>query len=122
MRRRGRTSNQAGKKRPAKASPLGRRKARKPGSGQADVAQRSDKTATSAGTAAQLQDEIERLNEQFTATSEVLRIISASPGELEPVFQPVLESAIRTCRAQLGPVFRYTGELFLFGAEFGTPP
>jgi len=95
MRRRGRTINQAGKKRPAKASPVGRRKARKLVSGQADVAQDGDNAATSAGIVAQLQDEIERLAEQFTATSDVLRIISASPGELEPVFQAMLESAIR---------------------------
>jgi class 3 adenylate cyclase len=121
MRRRGRTSNLAGKKRPAKATPSGRRKARKPGSGQADVAQRGDKTATSAGAVAHLQDEIERLNEQFTATSDVLRIISASPGELEPVFQAMLESAIRICRAQFGTLFRFDGKQFLFAAEFGTP-
>jgi adenylate cyclase len=121
MRRRGRTINQAGKKRPTKASPVGRRKARKLVSGQADVAQDGDNAATSAGIVAQLQDEIERLAEQFTATSDVLRIISASPGELEPVFQAMLESAIRICRAQFGTLFRFDGEQFRFAAESGTP-
>jgi class 3 adenylate cyclase len=121
MRRRGRTINQAGKKRPAKASPVGRRKARKLVSGRADVAQDGDNAATSAGIVAQLQDEIERLAEQFTATSDVLRIISASPGELEPVFQAMLESAIRICRAQFGTLFRFDGEQFRFAAESGTP-
>jgi hypothetical protein len=74
------------------------------------------------GSLAELQDEIERLADQFAATSEVLRIISASPGELEPVFQPMLENAVRICRAKFGTLFRFDGELFRFAAEVGTPP
>ena len=50
--------------------------------------------------------------EQQTATSEILSIISTSPGDLEPVFQTMLANATRLCEANFGVLFRYDGHLF----------
>jgi signal transduction histidine kinase len=60
--------------------------------------------------------------EQQTATSEVLRIISCSAGELEPVFEAMLENATRLCEAKFATLFRYDGETFFPAAHIGTPP
>jgi signal transduction histidine kinase/putative methionine-R-sulfoxide reductase with GAF domain len=59
--------------------------------------------------------------EQQMATSEVLKVISSSPGELESVFQAVLENATRICGARYGMLFRFDGKMFHFASEVGTP-
>jgi GAF domain-containing protein len=66
--------------------------------------------------------ELSEALEQQTATSEVLRVISSSPGELEPVFQAMLENAVRICEAKFGILFRHDGQAFELAAELDTPP
>ena len=66
--------------------------------------------------------ELSEALEQQTATSEVLRVISSSPGELEPVFRAMLENAVRICEAKFGILFRHDGQAFELAAELDTPP
>jgi GAF domain-containing protein len=58
--------------------------------------------------------------EQQTATSEVLNVISSSPGELEPVFQTILEKAVRICDANFGNLFQFDGEKLHPAAQFNS--
>jgi GAF domain-containing protein len=60
--------------------------------------------------------------EQQTATSEVLKVISSSPGDLDPVFQAMLANAVRICDAKFGVMFRYNNEMFNPAAMFDMPP
>ena len=59
--------------------------------------------------------------EQQTATSEVLQVISGSPGNLEPVFTAMLERAVRVCGAKFGNVYRWDGERLRAIASQDTP-
>src|SRR5262249_17403777 len=59
-----------------------------------------------------LLNELRESLDQQTATSEVLRVISSSPGELEPVFQAILENAVRICEANFGIMLEYMAGAF----------
>ena len=60
--------------------------------------------------------------EQQTATSEVLEVISSSPGELEPVFRKMLENAARVCGANFGTMNLWDGEKYNIVADHNIPP
>jgi adenylate cyclase len=60
--------------------------------------------------------------EQQTATSEVLRVISSSPGELDSVFNTILENATRICAAKFGSLVLKEGDAFRFVALYNAPP
>jgi GAF domain-containing protein len=67
-------------------------------------------------------DDLSESLEQQTATSEVLKAISSSPGELGPVFQTMLENAVRICDAKFGALYLCEGEMFRLVQTFGLPP
>src|SRR5262249_25107363 len=66
-------------------------------------------------------DDLSEALEQQTAMSEVLRVISSSAGELKPVYNAILESAVSLCEAKFGVVYRYHGNLFHPEALIGAP-
>jgi GAF domain-containing protein len=69
-----------------------------------------------------LLNELRESLEQQTATSEVLRVISSSPGELKPVFEAMLENATRLCEASYGVLWLKEGDAFRAVALHGAMP
>ena len=60
--------------------------------------------------------------EQQTATSEVLQVISSSPGDLQPMFATMLEKAVRICDAKFGNIYRWDSDALHVVATHNTPP
>ena len=69
-----------------------------------------------------LLNELRELLQQQTATSEVLKVISSSPGNLEPVFQVLLANATRICGAKFGTLYLHRGDAFYADAFHNAPP
>ena len=63
----------------------------------------------------------ESLDQQM-ATSEVLQVISGSPGDLQPVFATMLEKAVRICDAKFGNIYRWDGDALHLVASHNVPP
>ncbi len=69
-----------------------------------------------------LLNELRESLQQQTATADVLRLISTSPGELQPVFSAMLENALQICEAKFGLLYRYSDDAFVARAMVGAPP
>ena len=100
-----------------------RRKAPKPKRRNAPkTAPRSKSSPRSEDTAvARLTHELRETTEQQTATSEILRVISSSPSDLQPVFQAMLKNAVRLCDAKFGNIYRWDGDALHLVATQNVP-
>jgi two-component system, NtrC family, sensor kinase len=116
MRRRSRAGGEPVKTRRRKTAKLKRRNASKA------VRPQSSSVSGQEKIVARLARERDEALEQQAATSEVLRVISSSPGDLESVFEAMLANAVRICDATFGNLLLYDGEAFRFAALHGAPP
>src|SRR6516164_8461247 len=103
MRRRSRAGDK-----PAKSE---RRKTTKPVRRNAPKAVRSRKSTGPETAVAQLTHELNEAREQQIAAADVLKVISGSPTDVQPVFDMIAESAARLCDGQFCFVYRFDGQL-----------
>jgi GAF domain-containing protein len=82
----------------------------------------SSSGATNETDIARLTRERDEALEQQTATAEILRVISSSPGDLQPVFEAILENATRICEAKFGNLWLREGDKFRIVAMHGGSP
>jgi GAF domain-containing protein len=113
MRRRSRASSKLAKAQRRKAMPR-RRNA-------TTVRAESESAADLQGQLDRRTSELNQTLEQQAATSEVLRVISSSPGELGPVFDAMLENATRLCEANFGTLYLYERRSFRIVAMYNAP-
>ena len=83
---------------------------------------RKPRTADASEKIALLEHRLNEALEQQTATSEILKVISNSPGHLEPVFNAMLEKAVRICEAKFGVLWLCENGGFRSVAQHNTPP
>jgi len=70
---------------------------------------------------AQAERQLSEALDRQAATDEVLRVIASSPGDLEPIFNAMLENALRICEAKFGMLLRYSDGAFVAQAMPGAP-
>src|SRR6516225_3539859 len=105
MRRRSRASSKPTKTRSRKAMPK----------------RRNATTVRAASESERLRRERDEALLRETANSEILHLISASPGDLELVFRTILEHATSICNANFGTLYRFDGKRFHPAAQFNMP-
>ena len=114
MKRRSRIGGKSGKAGRHKATP------KRPRSAKA-VPNSHSKTISQETELARRTRERDEALERFSATSEVLKVISSSPADLNLVFETILQSATRICEAKFGTLFRFDGGVLQPVAQVGTP-
>ena len=90
--------------------------------GSKTVRRRGSSAAGQETKVARLARELNEALEQQTATAEILRVISSSPGDLQPVFEAILENATRICEAKFGNLWLCEGDKFRIVAVYGGSP
>ena len=104
---------------PTKAHP--RKASKRKGRSAPKALSHRDAVPTLEAELARLTRERDEALEQQTATSEVLQVISSSPGDLKPVFKAMLEKAVRVCDASFGNAYRWDGQTSSLVASHNTP-
>jgi two-component system NtrC family sensor kinase len=116
MRARSKAANKRAKPKRRKSLARGRRPA------PANVRRRRSLTRSKEAEVERLSQELKEAHERETAATEVLRVISSSPGAIEPVFKHMLDSAVRICDAKFGNIYLVERDTVRLVATHNTPP
>jgi two-component system NtrC family sensor kinase len=88
----------------------------------ADFCRKCGTPVTGGPSYADLQRTLSEAFEQQTATSEILRVISSSPTDLQPALDAIVRMAAQLCEAHNGAIFRFDGEAFQLAAAYNVSP